>query len=120
MRPKNYKGGSCTKRKLNKCEDIAKTYDKIQTAFSLILDREKSIENIMCNVPMEDIEEGGFTTDFVCRKTDGDYLVRECVFKSKLLLPRTCKLLDISREYWLKRGITDWAIVVEQEGKNEK
>jgi len=41
--------------------------------------------------------------------------VRECVFRKKLSLPRTCKLLDLSREYWTKRGINDWAIVIEQE-----
>ena len=33
MRPKNYKGSRCTKRKLKKCEEIAKTYDKVQTAY---------------------------------------------------------------------------------------
>ena len=120
MRAKNYKGSKCTKRKLKKCEEIAKTYDKIQTALSLILDRNENIESIMCNVPMEDVEEGEFTTDFVCRKKDGDYLVRECVFRKKLSLPRTCKLLDISREYWFKRGVTDWAIVTEKERENEE
>ena len=54
-------------------------------------------------------------TDFLCTKKDGELMVRECVFRSKLSLPRTCKLLDISREYWCKRGVTDWAIVVEKE-----
>ena len=42
-------------------------------------------------------------------------MVRECVFRKKLALPRTCKLLDISREYWMKRGVTDRGIVIEQE-----
>lgn len=115
MRPKNYKGSGCTKRKLKKCEEIAKTYDKIQTAYALVLDNDKNIETIKCNVQLDKLEEGEFTTDFLCKKTNGDYLVRECVFKKKLSLPRTCKLLDISRDYWLRRGVTDWAIVVEKE-----
>lgn len=120
MRPKNYKGSRCTKRKLKKCEEIAKTYDKVQTAYALILDKDKNIESIMCNVSLEDLDEGAFTTDFVCKKTDGGYLVRECVFRKKLSLPRTCKLLDASREYWTRRGVTDWAIVVEKENGDEE
>ena len=118
MRPKNYKGSRCTKRKLKKSEVIIRTYDKIQTAYALILDRDPNIEGISCNVPLEDTSEGEFTTDFLCKKTDGDYLVRECVFRKKLSLPRTCKLLDKSREYWARRGISDWAIVVEK-GKDD-
>ena len=29
-----------------------------------------------------------------------------------LLKPMTAKLLDISRNYWLSKGITDWGIVL--------
>ena len=112
MRQKNFKGGRCTKRKLKKCEEIAKTYDKIQTAYADVLDRDPNVKSIRCNVPLDDED---YMTDFLCTKQVGDLMVRECVFRSKLSLPRTCKLLDISREYWLKRGVTDWAIVVEKE-----
>ena len=80
-----------------------------------MLDKDENINAIQCNVPLENLEEGEFTTDFVCVKLDGDLLVRECVFRKKLPLPRTCKLLDISREYWMKRGVEDWGIVIEQE-----
>ena len=112
MRQKNFKGGRCTKRKLKKCEEIVKTYDKIQTAYADVLDRDPNVKSIRCNVPLDDED---YMTDFLCTKQDGDLMVRECVFRSKLSLPRTCKLLDISRENWLKRGVTDWAIVVEKE-----
>ena len=105
----------CTKKKLKKSDEVIRTYDKIQTAYAEILDRDENIKSIQCNVPLEDLEEGEFTSDFVCTKTDGDLLVIECVFRKKLSLPRTCKLLDISREYWMKRGVTDWGIVIEQE-----
>ena len=120
MRPKNYKGSRCTKRKVKKSEEVVRTYDKIQTAFVEILEKDESIESIMCNVVLEGEEKGEYTTDSLCKKTDGDFLVRECVFRKKLALPRTCKLLDLSRNYWAKRGITDWAIVVEKEEKNGK
>jgi len=41
--------------------------------------------------------------------------VRECVYRKKLSLPRTAQQLDASRNYWLRHGITDWAIVIETE-----
>lgn len=115
MRSKNFKGSKCVKIKLSKSDEVVKTFDNIQTAYAQILDKDENIQKIQCNVPLEGIEEGEFTTDFVCVKLDGDLLVRECVFRKKLSLPRTCKLLDVSREYWLKRGVEDWGIVIEKE-----
>ena len=117
MRSKNFKGSKCVKMKLNKSEEVVRTFDNIQTAYAQILDKNENIQKIQCNVPLEGIEEGEFTTDFVCTKSDGDLLIRECVFRKKLSLPRTCKLLDVSRDYWLKRGVTDWGIVIEEEEK---
>ena len=114
MRPLKIKD-RCTKKKLKKADEVIRTYDKIQTAYAEILDKDENIKSIQCNVPLENLEEGEFTTDFVCTKTDGDLMVRECVFRKKLSLPRTCKLLDISRKYWRRRGIEDWGIVIEQE-----
>ena len=114
MRPKNFKGGRCIKTKLKKWQEVARTYDKIQTAYADVLDKDKNIEVIKCNVLLENLEDGEFTTDFLCTKTNGDLMVRECVFRKKLSLPRTCKLLDASRKYWARRGITDWAIDVEE------
>ena len=119
MRPLKIKD-RCTKKKIKKCEEVIKTYDKIQTACAELLDKDEAIKSIQCNVPLEPIEEGEFTTDFLCTKVDGDLMVRECAFRKKLSLPRTCKLLDISREYWLKRGVTDWGIVVEKEEKENE
>ena len=119
MRSKNFKGSKCVKMKLQKSEEVVRTFDNIQTAYAQILDKNENIQMIQCNVPLEGIEEGEFTTDFVCTKLDGDLLIRECVFRKKLSLPRTCKLLDVSRDYWLKRGVMDWGIVIEQEEKKE-
>ena len=115
MRSKNFKGSKCVKMKLSKIDEIVRTFDNIQTAYAQILDKDENIQKIQCNVPLEGIEEGEFTTDFLCTKVDGDLMVRECVFRKKLSLPRTCKLLDLSRDYWRKRGVEDWGIVIEQE-----
>ena len=46
MRPKNFKGGRCIKTKLKKCEEVPRTYDKIQTAYADVLDKDKNIEVI--------------------------------------------------------------------------
>lgn len=119
MRPLKIKD-RCIKKKLKKCEEVVRTFDKVQTAYADVLDRDENIESIRCNVVLEDLEEGQYTTDFVCTKKNGELLVRECVFRNKLSLPRTCRLLDASRDYWTKRGVNDWAIVVEKENVDEK
>ena len=64
---------------------------------------------------LEDAEYGDYMTDFLCVRTDGDLMVRECVFQKHIGKPMTMKLLDASRTYWMKRGIQDWGIVIEDE-----
>ena len=113
MRKKNYKG-RCEKRVLNKCPSICKLYDPLQNAFADILDAQKDIQTIKCNVFLGNLEVGEYTTDFVCTLTNGDLMVRECVQRSHLSKPLTAKLLDASREYWLKHGVTDWGIVTNE------
>ena len=48
-------------------------------------------------------------------KTNGNLMVRECVFRKFLTKPLTLKLLDISKTYWLSRGVTDWGLVIDRE-----
>ena len=42
-------------------------------------------------------------------------MVMECVQRKYLQKPMTVKLLDISRDYWLKHGVSDWGIVIDAE-----
>ena len=100
MRAKDFKG-RCIKKHLQKADGVVKLYDSIQVAFAEILDIDPTIKKIMVNFYLQDLSEGEFTSDFVCIKVSGDYLVRECVYLKKLTLPRTCRLLDASREYYL-------------------
>ena len=60
-------------------------------------------------------EMGEYTSDFVCVKADGDLMVRECVERKHLMKPMTVKLLDASREYWKRNGVTDWGLVINAE-----
>ena len=114
MRKKNYKG-RCEKRALSKCKEICRTYDDIQFAYADMLQQNDSITEIRCNVLLDGLELGEYTTDFVCVKADNDLMVRECVSRKFLTKPLTVKLLDISRDYWSKHGVTDWGIVTNDE-----
>jgi hypothetical protein len=64
---------------------------------------------------MDGLDIGEYTSDFVCKKTDQSYMVRECVQRRLLAKPLTVKRLDASRNYWISKGVSDWGIVVEKE-----
>ena len=111
MRKKNFKG-RCEKRTISKCEEVCRTFDSIQYAYADVLQASEEIKEIRCNVSLDGEE---YTSDFVCVKSNGDLLVRECVDRRFLTKPLTVKLLDVSRLYWLRRGVTDWGLVVNEE-----
>ena len=113
MRKKSYKG-RCEKQSLDKFTTICKTYDPIQSAYANILVKNKDVAQIRCNVILDgDCSE--YMTDFVCTKTNGDLIVRECISRKLLEKPLSMKLLDMSRTYWLRHGVKaeDWGIVVD-------
>lgn len=114
MRKKNFKG-RCEKRTISKCEEVCRTFDSIQYAYADVLQASEDIKVIRCNVPLDGLPDGEYTSDFVCIKVNGDLLVRECVNRRFLTKPLTVKLLDASRLYWLRRGVTDWGLVVNEE-----
>lgn len=114
MRKKNFKG-RCEKRTISKCEYVCRTFDPIQYAYADVLQASEEIKEIRCNVPLDGLPDGEYTSDFVCTKTNGDLLVRECVDRRFLTKPLTVKLLDVSRHYWLRRGVTDWGLVINED-----
>ena len=114
MRKKGYKG-RCQKRTLGKCKEVCRTYDEIQDAYADMLQSDENIIEIRCNVLMDGLEEGDYVSDFVCVKADHDLMVRECVNRKFLTKPKTVRLLDASRAYWLRRGVTDWKVVANEE-----
>ena len=84
-----------------------KTFNPIQYACANYLVACEDIVSIRCNVPMDGLD---YTSDFVCTKKDGDLCVRECVSRKYLAKPLTTRLLDVSRNYWFRRGVIDWGI----------
>ena len=111
MRKKDFKG-RCEKRSLSKCVGVCKTYDRLQSLYADMLQADNNIVEIRCNVLLEGKE---YTTDFVCVKVNQELMVRECINRNHLMKPMSVKMLDISREYWLSRGVTDWGIVINEE-----
>lgn len=114
MRKKSFKG-RCEKRTLGKCTEVCRTYDAIQYAFADVLQESEDVKEIRCNVPLDGLPIGNYTTDFVCVKADNDLMVRECVNRRLLAKPLTVKLLDASRNYWLRNGVADWGLVIDAE-----
>lgn len=114
MRKKNFKG-RCEKRVIAKCSEVCRTYDAIQYAYADLLQESDEVQKIRCNVPLDGIDIGEYTSDFVCVKADNDLMVRECVFRKLLMRPLTIKLLDASKEYWLRHGVSDWGLVIDEE-----
>ena len=111
MRKKNYKG-RCEKQSLEKFATICKTYEPLQTAYANILANSKDIVEARCNVVLDD-ECSEYMTDFVCTKSDGEIMVRECMSRKLLSRPQMAALLDKSHTYWLRRGVKDWGIVTD-------
>lgn len=114
MKKKNYKG-RCEKRVLPKCQGVCRTYSPVQYAFADMLQNDSAVIEFECNVPLAGLQEGEYTSDFVCTKVDGSRMVRECVFRSHLARPTTARLLDMSRKYWRQHGVADWGLVIDTE-----
>lgn len=109
MHKKNFKGRS-SKRNIDKCVGVCRTYTDIAYAYSDKLAANSEIVEFRVNVPMEGNE---YVTDFVATKSNGEIMVRECLPRHHLEYVKTCRLLELSRQYWLHRGITDWGLVID-------
>lgn len=109
MRKKGFKG-RCEKRMLSKCREVCRTYDAIQSAYADRLEKDEAIREFQCNVLLDD---GEYMTDFLCVRTDGELMVRECVQRKHLMKPMTIRQLDLSRTYWARHGVEDWGLVID-------
>lgn len=115
LKKKSYKGTRCEKRTMSKCADgVARTYNAIESKYAERLEGNPNVKEFRCQVLLEGLELGEYCSDFVAVKVNGDLMVRECVYRKHLMKPMTAKLLDASRNYWMRRGVTDWGIVVDK------
>lgn len=114
MIKKNYKG-RCIKKSVEKSKEVCKIYNDIQLAYLNILQSKDDVTDIQCNVQLSGDTVEEYCTDFLCIKSNGDLMVRECVFRKLLTKPMTIKLLDMSKAYWLRHGVEDWGLVIDEE-----
>lgn len=112
MNKKNYKS-RVTKRKLQKCTQC-RTYTDIAYRYADLLEKDDRVASFKCNVSLDNLEIGDYTSDFLIEYTDGELAVRECVARELLMKPRNLKLLDASLDYWRRRGIKDWGVVIDK------
>lgn len=111
MKRKDYRGAKCTKRKIEKSIGVCKTYGELEAKYADILSLNENVKEFETCVPI-DCE---FVSDFVITKKDNTIAVRECVPRELLIKPRMAKLLDVSKNYWYGRGVSDWKIVTNEE-----
>ncbi len=120
MKLKGYKRTRCEKKTMSKCADgAARTYNAIESKYAEMLQENPDIKEFRCQVLLDGLEIGEYCSDFVATKVDSDLRVRECVYRKDLRKLKTAKLLDASRDYWRRRGVTDWGIVVEKKEEVE-
>ena len=113
MKKVDYKG-RCIKRQLSKCKDVCRSYSEMQDDYARFLQINDDVKAFSCNVQLaDDHETESYTSDFVITLADGTLRVRECVYRKHLERPSTARLLDLSKEYWLSKGVVDWGIVVD-------
>ena len=103
----------CTKIRFTKCKEKAKIYNPIQMTFAKLLEKDITIKEFQNTVALKNLEVGEYSTDFLCIKDNGDLMVRECIFRQQLGQKHYQQLLDASKQYWARRGITDWGIVID-------
>ena len=82
LKNKNFKG-RCEKRTFGKCKEVCKTYNPIQAAYAEMLQEDITIEKFNCNVPLDGLEIGDYTSDFVCTRTNGEIIVPQALAKAK-------------------------------------
>ncbi len=105
---------STIKSRLPKCVNVFYAFSELQQKYGEQLSRRSDVSEFKANIKLEGFPLGdSYTTDFIITTNDGKTLIRECVYKDKLLKPMTIKLLDASREYWLSRGFKNWGIVID-------
>ncbi len=104
-----------------KCEGECVVYTrseilgKLQEAVVRMLDIDPNIRSFQCHVLLEGLACGKYTSDIVYTTVDGETGVMECFSTTQLKKRESAVLMDESRNYWLRRGVTDWTLVINDE-----
>lgn len=116
MNKKNFKG-KIIKQMIPKHDGMCTCFSDIQLAYVKTLGDDEEIKSFRTNVPIELNLKESYVSDVVVTKVDGTIFVRECVQREHLCRTSMGELLDKSRAYWHSKGIDDWGIIIESEGR---
>lgn len=105
----------CIRVSSKKSDKVCRCYSDIQLKYLELIEENDKIVKVELNVKLSipSIKES-YSTDFLLTLDDGKVRIRECVYKKQLLRPTVVKLLDLSRNYWLSKGYSDWGIVINE------
>lgn len=113
-----------------KCDRIICVNSYAEQEYAKKLEADEQVESFEENYPLDQqhfqninpvgIRSSYFTqewkTDFLIHKRDSSLSVRELVRADELTKATTLEQLELSRRYWEVAGVSDWRIVLVQEG----
>lgn len=124
MHKQNFKGRH-TILSLSKCiGGPARLLDKVAVEYAKKLQEDEQVESFRCHVPLKSpmyilndasYRECRMCSDFIIYFKDGHTGVRECAYTHTLKNNRVKSAMVLSKRYWEKLGIQDWAIITEEE-----
>ena len=83
------------KGKLNKKKGVFVAFNQLQFKYGQLLDKDDEIVEIQANYSLKDFSFGNnYTSDFVCKKSNGELKIRECIYRKNIMKPSVIKLLD--------------------------
>ena len=105
----------CIRVSSKKSDKVCRCYSDLQLKYLELIEEDDKIVKVELNVKLSisSIEES-YSTDFLITLDDETVRIRECVYKKQLLRPTAVKLLDLSRNYWLSKGYSDWGIIINE------
>lgn len=107
--------GRCTRIHSKKSDNVCRCYSDLQLKYLERIEKDDNVVRVELNVKIAipNIDES-YSTDFLLTLKDGTARIRECVYKKQLLWPTVAKTLDLSRNYWISKGYSDWGIVINE------
>lgn len=100
------------KSHINKCEnDVCITNSVIQTKGTEFLASLGEIVSFKTNVPFIAADGKEYTSDILAVTIDGSPVIAECIALKLLANAKYLQKLELSYEYWIGHGVTDWRIL---------
>ena len=74
------------KGKLNKKKGVFVAFNQLQFKYGQLLDKDDEIVEIQANYSLKDFSFGNnYTSDFVCKKSNGELKIRGCIYRKNIM-----------------------------------